>query len=294
MFRGLLIAALLLGPPPATEGDFNAALADLETAQTRANNDPEAGMAQLQQAVEATFGYAPQLAHDQVALDLRLQAQLNLARAYQRSRRNAEAEAALREAARMNHGVDIEGLELFGPKFAKWAGALLADYASEGYGSILTECECFVYVDERVLTADTQLPMGSYRVWLEPKDWSSPPEWQLVELTAVHRSITVRLAAPLALPVYVEKTPIAPVWLKGTLVAGGIASVIVGGIFVAVDGRCVGGGDPMIEPCAYINRTTAAGAVVIPVGIVGLGVGIAFLGVDAVRQKKSGRKGRRP
>ncbi len=92
----------------------------------------------------------------------------------------------------------------------------------------------------------------------------------------------------------VEEVKVWPVprWASIAGISGGAALVIVGGVLLGIDGKCPGGGDPMVDfdTCPSVYNTDVGGGVLVGVGAVAMiGMG-TVLAITEVQRSKQGKQ----
>jgi hypothetical protein len=282
-------------PAPAVTSDakYNQALDNVRNAQKLANEEPERGSTQLRDALNVLQGFGPRLATDPEGQDLRLMAQLTLARSLLATNQAESARAVMDEAIRTARG-DPLPTKNFGPGLAALHRERAGVLAKHGTGSIEVDCRspCRVFINERPTQARTDgLVPGNYRVWIEATDGSAPDVQLKAEVE--HEGQVVHFDFGRA-PVLDDDPPVAgpskprgrvlPRWADILLVSAGAAAIGTGAALWAIDGSCPGGADPedvVACPRVYITRT--AGIVTVAAGSALLLGGTIVLTVDEVR-----------
>ncbi len=297
--------------PEAADADaptLSELLLELGKAQQLANEDPAVGAPKLSAVLEGMHDFPTELAADPAAQAARLEGLLILARARLNLGDEAAASAALDEALRCAHGEALDAGRL-GPSL----GALETQ-RREALGApapVRVSCSvpCRIYVDERESDPHTQLPTGTYRVFIEAKEADGPAPLD----TEIH----VEAGAP---PVELSFGPapasegpelpatgddparegtrqdrpsrgasgrLLPRWAEITGMALGAVAVGTGVALLVLDGRCSDGGSVSgPEACDDLYNTDLPGIVSVGAGGALLLGGGVLLGVDEVRAKR--------
>jgi hypothetical protein len=297
-------------PETAAAGGYDEALVAIDEANTAVNRDPEANLATLEQAITRLLEFGVQVASDpkgREALDL---SQLNLARALLMTEAKDRAAEVMDDVLRSAQDRKLP-VKRFGPTLASFYDERQKLLDAQGTGSLQVHCfvACRVVIDEHAATTESgPLYLGKHRVWVEAADGSEPPLRTTVELTEA--GVAQVLDYPAAakddcespLPPTVVETPkpepttpkrILPRWAEITVLTLGVGAVAAGGVLLAMDGNCPGGGDPVADAgsCPEVFESTAAGLVSIGVGSAFLLAGTITLAIDEVRVgKQTGRQ----
>lgn len=306
---GLLLAVSLVTVDPAhligskvvaveagDDQDFQAAVAALEKANGKVNNDPEKHMSELADALAAMAPFASELANDQDASRLVEQASLNLARAMLRAGDRAGASEVMDELLRRSEPGSLP-VQRFGPTLVEFHDARVDALEQAGTAELQFKCEvsCRVLLDRRTVTSRSgPLYLGTYDVTIESTDGSLPPEQQEVELEDPGTVLMIRYPLAGLEPTVADAGPppiprLAPRWAEILMAVVGAGAVGAGGALLALDGHCPGGGDPIDDAgtvCPNLYETTAAGAVSLGLGAALLSTGVVLLSVDEVQTRR--------
>jgi hypothetical protein len=287
---------------------YAAALAAVEQAAVEVNTDPTRGIASLRSALVALHEFAPELAADAGALELRTMAELALARA-QLAAGEREAAIVTIDAALVSLGATTLPIERLGPSLGALVEQRRDALAARGEGRLQVRCAvpCRVYVDERGSTAAAgeglTLPLGEHRLWVAAADDTSPPLRRVLQLTDPGATLSasypvgpqgvesVEPPAPTLLdapgPGVVLDRPrkrVAPRWVELAALATGGAAVIAGAVLWALDSRCPRGVDPThIAACPELYDTRNAGIALVSAGAATALTGGVMLIVDETR-----------
>ncbi len=290
-----------------TADAYAEAVAAVEQAVVEINTDPSAGIAALRGALAELHGFAPQLAEDQAALELRTMAELALARALLSSGDPEAAAAAVDGALEGLAGAALP-VDHLGPSLGALVDERQRALRARGAARLRVACsvECQVFVDERRSDANTPngaaLPLGEHRIWIESVAGEAAEPLRTT-LTLGDPDATITLAYPepespaVPAPTLIEakrRGPtldrrasgerIAPRWAEITgLVVGG-AALVAGGVLWAIDSECPGGVDPSdVAACPELYDTRGAGIALVSVGAAAALTGGVTLVVDEAR-----------
>ena len=277
----------------ASNAEYQAALARVETAMKMANEDPASGSTQLRDALNLLQGFAPQLAMNPEGQELRTQAQLTLARALLATNDADGARAAMDEAIRTSRG-DPLPTKSFGPGLTALHRERQGVLEKQGAGAIEIVCNkpCRVFINERPTQHRTDgLVPGSYRLWIEATDGSEPGIQRLVEIESgnVFKLEFGRVVEPSdddgpkpnPKP---KKHRILPRWADVLLMSAGAVAVGAGATLWAIDHKCPDLSDPLVMPqCPEVYYTKTAGIVTVAGGGALLLTGTVLLSIDEVR-----------
>ncbi len=291
--------------------EFDAALAALGTEEVSVAE----ATAALERALAGLAQHPEQIPNDSETLDRLAQARLGLA--WQRLVNDDEpaAIAAMDEAIRSARGRSLPAGK-FGPKVLRLYEDRLQALKDSGTAIIAVECgaiPCQIVVDERRSANPTDpLYLGSYRVWVGPRDGDAVWEFYEVKLSIRNEQVDVVYKAganaakleappepelgfePVGPPVGAtdtkpKKARMLPRWasILGMTVGAGLA---VGGGLLLLDGACLDGSDVEPDadapPCDRVwQRNVPAG---LGYGLLGVGAGVfvvsgVVLTVDEVR-----------
>ena len=300
---------------PDASADYSAAVATLEAAMIAINTDPEQGIAELRAAIDALHDFGPLLAEDPEALELRVLAELTLARA-QLSQGDRFAAAETIDASLEALGDVALDSERLGPRLGALVDERRALQRARGVARLRVECArpCRVLIDERNAgVVDTpgsarelDLPLGEHRVWISALDRDDrEPLREAVTLDAAGERTTLRMAETEEDDARVEPPPprfeastreggaivigpgprrIAPRWAEVTALATGGAAMIAGAVLWGLDSRCPGGVDPSdVVACPQLYDTRTAGIALVSAGFAAGLTGGVMLVVDETR-----------
>lgn len=281
------------------------AVAAVEQGMVEINTDPSQGIAALRAALAELHDFAPQLANDPAALELRTMAELALARALLASG-DSEAAAASVDAALEGLAGAALPVEHLGPSLGALVEQRERALAARGQARLRVACsvDCRVYVDERTSTANASdgasLPVGQHRVWIE----SDEAEPLRTTLTLGDPAAALTLAYPepsgveAPAPTLVGDDPrvdhprrsrnsesrSAPRWVEITTLLLGSAAAAAGGVLWAIDSKCPGGADPNdVAACPNLYDTRTAGIALVSAGAAVALTGGVMLTVDESR-----------
>ncbi len=284
-----------------TDADYEAAVAAVEEANIAVNNDPEANLPLLSEAIERLSIFGPRIAANpegRDALDLSL---LNLARGLLLTGDEARAAEVMDQVIRSAHGRELP-VERFGPTLADFHDERRELLEGQGTAAIQVQCQvsCRVVIDAQAATTDSgPLYLGGHRVWVESVDGSAAPERHEVELSEAGTTTVLHYPAapaelPACAPVERRARPVAaksepkrilPRWAEISVAVIGAGAVAAGGVLLGLDGKCPGGLDPIADAqeCPELYEGTVPGLVAVGVGSALLVAGAVTLSVDEVR-----------
>jgi hypothetical protein len=284
----LLIYALLAPPSavPASDdavpaSDYAAAIAEM-TALSERINFGEPVNEDLLQTLAKLPRYTPELAADHAALELRTQAQLQLARAALSNGDRDTAVWIVDEAIRSAMGVEVV-LDGFGPSLGKLYNERREAMASAGRASLEVRCvqPCRVFVNEHESPQRVEdLPLGVYRLWIEGTHPLDPghvrTEIVILDLdaelvTRVFDSVLTQADAPEPQPGK-QRGRVMPRGVESVLLAVGVGLASAGALMLGID---PGQGE------------LAIGGTLVAIGGAAAIVGGVTLGVDEVRIRKA-------
>lgn len=280
------------------------AVAAVEQGMVEINTDPTQGIAALRAALAELHDFAPQLAHDPAALELRTMAELALARALLASG-DADAAAASVDSALESLAGAALPVDHLGPSLGALVDQRERALAARGQARLKVACSvpCRVYVDERLSPANeaegASLPVGQHRVWIE----SDEAEPLRTTLTLSDPQAALTLAYPELdtleppAPGLVGDDPqvegslrssdskrAAPRWVEITTLVLGTAAAAAGGVLWALDSSCPGGADPNdVAACPQLYDTRTAGIALVSAGAAVALTGGVMLTVDESR-----------
>jgi hypothetical protein len=315
----LFVAAMLTFGPAITNvsissqaDEYGATVANLEAAMIEVNTHPEQGIAKLRAALEQLREFAPLLAEDPEALELRTLAELTLARA-ELARGDRYAASATVDATLETLGGRPLPIERLGPSLGALVEERTRAIEARGTARLRVECSspCRVLVDERnvgdVVEAgsarELALPLGKHRIWvedLEPDE--DEPLRTTLALDSADALTTLRYpeaeAEPPApglgkarsrtdegeLELPGPRRRVAPRWVEVTTLAAGTAAIAAGAVLWALDSRCPRGADPNdIVACPELYDTRNAGIALVSAGFAAGLTGGVMLIVDETR-----------
>lgn len=325
MLSSPLIALHLLSVGPTVDNnsahntgdeqrDYASAVATLEQALVEVNTNPDTGIVALSAALDALGGFAPALASDPETRELRVMAELALARAQLASGDRYAASATVDATLETLGDIPLDTAAL-GPSL----GALVEERQrlldARGQARLRVTCAqpCRVLVDERNIgevehpgsARELAVPLGHHRVWVEPLDdatldsWRGSLELDTAETTtelhypraaAGNEAPAPRLTTddardrPPTLARGDRQRRVAPRWAEITTLSVGVAALAAGAIMWGLDSRCPGGADPN-DPlaCPQLYDTKAAGIALVSTGFVATLTGGVMLVVDETR-----------
>jgi hypothetical protein len=284
------------------EQDVRAALEQLEQANKRVNNDPEAHLDALASAIARVEEFPEQLADDAQASELLDLATLNLVRALLRADRRAEAAERMDELLRRSVQTELP-VQRFGPTLVDFHDARVDALRKLGTAQLEITCavECEVLLDRHeVGPRPGVLYLGTYELAITASDRSLPTERHTITLDTPGERI--ELAYPMAGSREAPPAPqlvtgsyrrVAPRWAEVLLMIVGAGAVGASGALLALDGRCTDGAPPVDANgiiCPRLYEATAAGAIALGLGATALTSGMVLLSVDEVRSK-AGQRG---
>lgn len=192
------------------QSQYDEALATLRAAMDEVNADPdgEAPLAALRGALDALPDHAPLLAEDPGALELRLRAELVLARAQLYQGDRYAAAATLDTCLERAGGIPLDSARL-GPRLGALVDERREVQAARGEARLRVECAepCRVLIDERNYGSversgqarELSLPLGEHRVWLaplEPLEGKAEPLRVVVQLDSTDDAPTLSFPVP--------------------------------------------------------------------------------------------------
>jgi hypothetical protein len=289
--ESMFLLVTLLAPPIAEAdplaSDYPATVAEVRELSDRMNLG-EPVNADLMDALASLPRHAPQLAADPEMLELRTQAQLQLARSALSDGDHETAVWIVDEAIRSAMGAEIP-IENFGPSIAKLYVERRKALTDGGKASIEITCPqpCRVFLNEREIGLSIdELPLGVYRLWVEGTE--GPDVGRVlsdVMLLEIDGEVVTRIFAPTPPPALRDepkppedrpKTRLMPRGIEAAMVAVGIGMMGAGALMMGIQP----GKDELI-----------AGGVLFGLGGGILIAGSVTLGVDEVRVgKQRGRQ----
>ena len=287
----------LIALEPAATTEYEVALSELDEANTAVNNDPEANLGRLADALETMSAYPRQLANHNDGTRLVELATLNLARALLRADDRAGATEVMDDLLRRSPDKKLP-IQRFGPTLAEFHDARVSTLAEGGTAELQFKCElsCQVLLDRRTITSRSgPLYLGTYSVEILSEDGSLPPERQ--EVTLDEPGMVLMLRYPMAgleptddePPPVISPPRLAPRWAEVLLSVIGAGVVGAAGAVLALDGTCPGGGDPIDDAgrvCPNLYETTAAGAVMLGLGTAVMTTGMVLLSIDEIQTRR--------
>lgn len=317
MNHAMLLAAMLTFGPPSSEvsrantssnatPEYTDAVAAVEAAMLEINTDPEHAGAALEAALVHLRSFAPLLAGDPEALELRTMAELALARAQLAAGDRFAASATIDATLEALGGRSLDVAAL-GPSLGALVEERAAALAARGVARLRIECSvaCRVLIDERNAgdvsepgsARELSVPLGSHRVWVESTNPDQlEPLRTTVALDSADAVVTLRYPAPEAPAPQVERrrdasialpsarARIAPRWAELTPLAVGGAAMIAGAVLWAIDSKCPRGADITdIVACPELYDTRTAGIALVSAGFAAGLTGGVLLIVDETR-----------
>ncbi len=285
-------------PPPKLEAntaDYQAALANVNTAMTQANADPASGSARLRDTLALLRQYTPQLATDLEGQELRTMAQLSLARALLAANDADGAREAMDEAIRTSRGDPLPSKQ-FGPGLVALHREREGMLAKLGTGSIEVTCHtsCRVFINERPASRQQGgLVPGSYRVWIEATDGSVATLEQIATIESDGVVAQLVFGEPVDKPPPLPETKphILPRWADILIMSAGAAAIGTGAALWAIDGKCPKGANPQdTSACPQVYITKTAGIITVAAGGAALLSGTVLLSIDEVRTARSNKR----
>jgi hypothetical protein len=300
--------SLLLDPPDAgsANDEYANAVAAVADAMVEINTDPEAGSTKLRLALERLWEFAPLLAEDPAAHELRTFAELALARA-ELARGDRYAASATIDASLEALGGRPLDIESLGPSLGALVEERTQALQARGVARLRVECSvaCRVLVDERNAgdvdtpgsARELSVPLGQHRVWVEA---IAESEHEPLRTTIALDSADARvsLAFPKVeppVPSILESEPrklellgprnrVAPRWVEVAALASGGAALVAGAVLWAMDSHCPRGADPNdVVACPELYDTRAAGIALVGAGVAAALTGGVMLTVDETR-----------
>lgn len=260
--------------PDSRESLLQARLRTLHLAVDFANEAPDAAEGRLQQAIEALYPFAPEIAHSPQARRDQRRAELTLARALMINQRLALAELSLRNLYSIDPPSERE-VSAFGPSLAEHAKQARIRVEELPKGIVEIECAraCAAYLNERRISLVSNVPNGEYRLYVKDLAGQAPVLQKRIELRGDKALVRVRFDnAPLPQEEPSPTTPrsepndptpspkrptaqpepsqrVAPLWLEVSGLALGAGMMVTGGLLVPVqtkrcavtdaDGNCL-------------------------------------------------------
>jgi hypothetical protein len=281
------------------DGEFEAAVTAVEQANIAVNNDPEANLASLAEAIEQLSSFGPQLAASSEAREALELSLLNLARALLLTGDESGASEVMDQVIRGAYERKLP-IKRFGPTLVAFHNKRRALLDERGTAAIQVRCRaaCRVVIDTQPATTDSgPLYLGSHRVFIESVDGEFPTVDLEVELREAGATEVIHFPAeesscPELEPVIIERPApppppkrILPRWAEISVATIGLGAVVAGAVMLGLDGKCPGGLDPISDAsrCPQLYEGSIPGAVAIGIGSALLVAGAVTLSVDEVR-----------
>jgi hypothetical protein len=287
----VLTSILALSPPPSHEQ----CQLDLEAAADAiADQSPAESIAQLEAALAEAMLHSRELLADPSAADTFARARLALAWAHLANGDIVAATATIDIAIR-SAGPKPLPLAGLGPDIRKLHDERRAELQAAGHGTIVINCNgCTVLIDEsKCDNPSDPLLLGSHRVWLFDPSGQLEPRFQEVTLDVAGGTRTLDYrpapqreaqAEPVDRPAPAART--IPRWVKIVSMGVGAGLLVTGGVLLATDGKCQGGGSPRadnVDTCDRVWNHAVPSFALLGIGG-GLFVGASvWLTVDEVR-----------
>jgi hypothetical protein len=280
-----LLTTLLVPPVQGAgspESDYATTVSQISALHDRMNSG-ESVDADLMKALTELPRYAPQLAADPAAQQLRTRAQLQLARSALSSGDLETATWMVDEAIRSAMGDEI-AVDDLGPTLAKLYHDRRNVLATAGTASVEITCTqpCRVFLDEHKTGMSTdQLPLGAYRLWIEGTEGAGAGQVHTAVLSLeTDGQVVERVFDPGPRALHVDESGgvqdrkrarLMPRELEAAMVAVGLGMVGAGALLMGIRPE---------------RPDIAAGATMFGLGGAILITGSVTLGIDEVRSGK--------
>lgn len=282
-------------PPPQMQpakAEYQAALDRVRTAMKMANEDPSSGSTQLRDALQLLQGFAPLLATDPEGQELRISAQLTLARSLLATDNAEGAREAMDEAIRTSRGDPLPS-KSYGPGLAALHREREGVLEKLGAGAIEIECHtpCRVYINERPTQSRTEgLVPGNYRLWIEATDRSEPLVQRLVRIESDGHVFELEFGKVRIDPQEepkpepkLAKPRLLPRWADVLLMTAGVAAIGTGATLLAIHAKCPDLSSARDGLCPQMYVTKTAGIITIAAGSAVFLAGTITLSIDESR-----------
>jgi hypothetical protein len=314
MSMSLFLGVLLIEPPADAYQQSQAAL-EAATAEL-VELPPQEVIAKLTAALAQAQAHPRELIGDPSSANRLARARLALAWAQLATGDEAAASATMDQAI-FGAGTSSLPLSGLGPEIRKLHDERRAALETGGHGTISVDCDgCEVSVDLRSFNSSAPLLLGTHRVWLF--DPHGELEQRLVEVVLSTADEVVQLeyratpepevqpggrsplqpraSSPLqpVAPSSLEPAPAdvhdhKPRWPKIVGMSVGAGLLVAGGVLLALDGKCRGGGVPTadnVDTCGEVFQGAIPSYALLGVGG-GLLLGASvWLTVDETRAKQ--------
>jgi hypothetical protein len=301
-----IFAVTLATSPPRVA--YEQSQANLEsTADSIAELTPAEAVSTLEQALAEAEAHPRELLDDPAALDKIQRARVALVWAYLADEQ-PEAATALIDRAIRSAGARELPLSGLGPSPSKLHDERRAQLEAQGHATITVDCDaCEILIDEaRASNPSEPLLLGRHRVWLFDPHERLAPRYEDVELERADEPVELEFRAPSEeapdITFVAERSveqdrplhhaqPKVPRWAKILGMGVGAGLTVVGGVLMALDGKCRDGSTPTPDnvgssSCGKVWTNAAPGYALIGVGA-GLFVGASvWLTVDEVRGRQ--------
>lgn len=310
-----ILSMILAGLPPPSHEQSQAELE--AAADAIIDQSPADAIAQLHVALTNAEEYPHELLADPSAPKKFARARLALAWAYLADG-NVTAATATMDLAIRSAGAEPLPLAGLGPDVRKLHDQRRAALESAGRATISVDCDgCEVLIDEAKSNNPSEpLLLGSHRVWLFDPSNTLEQRFEVIALDTADATVTIEyrptpVPAPVPVPnpdheidpvepaavspIVMEPTPSdqparpkvnTPRWAKIVGMSVGASLLVTGGVLLAIDGKCQGGGEPSpdnVDTCGKIWNHAASSYALLGVGG-GLLLGASvWLGVDEAR-----------
>jgi hypothetical protein len=318
MMSNLIFSCFLASAPPAT---YEASLSDLGLAtQSIVEVAPSEAIAKLQAAIVAVRAHPHELFRDSMAADKLARAQLALVWAYLAEGNSEAANVTMDEIIRDAAGRKLPFAGL-GPDVRKLHDERRMQLEAQGTATIEVDCDgCGVLIgDAKAENPSGMLFLGVYRVWVVDPLGELEPKFMEISLESSGQNVSIVYRPELLVETenvprpefgtHSSETPVTeptttnpkaqrsepatepnatrlkiPRWAKFLGMGLGASVAVAGGVLLALDGKCQGGGaanpDNVAQPnCRQVWTNAAPGYALIGIGgglFVGAGVWLAI------------------
>lgn len=284
----MLSMVLFFAPSPSTAHEQ--AQRDLEVAaDSIADQSPSESITQLEAAIDEAMQHPRELLADRSAAENLARARLALAWA-ELATGDAAAATTTMDLAIRSAGTTALPLDGFGPDIRDLHDERRAVLDAEGHATIAVDCNgCEVLIDEaKSGNPSGALLLGTHRVWLFDPSGELEPRFDEVVLDAADevRTLEYQSRPDDAIDEPARAKRRAPRWAKIVGMTVGAGLLVTGGVLLAIDGKCQGGGTPTpdnVDTCSKVWNHAMPSYALLGVGG-GLFVGATvWLAVDEAR-----------
>jgi hypothetical protein len=262
MAISILSMILVVAGAPSTAHEQ--AQLELEAAAAAiADRSPAESIARLEAALAEAMEHHHELLADPSATENLARARLALAWA-QLANGDEAAAAATMDVAIRSAGADPLPLAGLGPAIRKLYDRRHAALEAAGHATIAVDCSsCEVLIDERKSDNPSgPLLLGTHRVWLFDPSGELEPRFEEVALDTADATMTLDYRPapkleprePIAEPTAPRAPKKTPRWAKILGMSVGAGLLVTGGVLLAIDGTCQGGGTPTAENVDTCNK----------------------------------------